>query len=93
MSYFMDGVVDVWCGGCPILPMVWWMSSVVDVWCGGCLCGGCRTIVLDARSRENVRPGFGVGNFGQRHHADRLAHLVENFDLLRSDRIQLAQRL
>ena len=29
-------VVDVWCGGCHILPMVWWMSSVVDVWCGGC---------------------------------------------------------
>ena len=21
----------VWCGGCPILPMVWWMSGVVDV--------------------------------------------------------------
>ena len=31
------GVVDVWCGGCP----VWWMSGVVDVLfytrCGGCL--------------------------------------------------------
>ena len=52
----MSGVVDFWCGGCP----VWWMSGVVDVlfysWCGGCLvwwmssvvdvlfypwCGGC----------------------------------------------------
>ena len=32
----MSGVVDVWCGGCPILHMVWWMSGVVDVWCGGC---------------------------------------------------------
>ena len=46
------GVVDVWCGGCPM----WWMSGVVDVRCGGCLvwwmsyfthsvvdvwCGGC----------------------------------------------------
>ena len=30
-------MVDVWCGGCPILHMVWWMSGVVDVWCGGCL--------------------------------------------------------
>ena len=28
--------VDVWCGGCPILRMVWWMSSLVNVWCGGC---------------------------------------------------------
>ena len=34
--WWMSGVVNVWCGGCPILPMVWWMSSVVDVWCGGC---------------------------------------------------------
>ena len=43
------GVVDVWCGGCPMWWMsgvvdvrcggclVWWMSGVVDVWCGGCL--------------------------------------------------------
>ena len=33
---WVPGVVDVWCGGCP----VWWMSGVVDVlfytWCGGC---------------------------------------------------------
>ena len=29
-------MVDVWCGGCPFLLMVWWMSGVVDVWCGGC---------------------------------------------------------
>ena len=33
-------MVDVWCGGCPILPMVCWMSGVVDVLfyprCGGC---------------------------------------------------------
>merc|ERR1711911_472040 len=50
--WWMSGVVDVRCGGCP----VWWMSGVVDVWCGGCLvwwmsyfthgvvdvwCGGC----------------------------------------------------
>ena len=28
-------MVDVWCGGCPILLIVWWMSGVVDVWCGG----------------------------------------------------------
>ena len=32
----MSGVVDVWCGGCHILPilwwlLVWWMSGVVDV--------------------------------------------------------------
>ena len=27
----MSDVVDVWCGGCPILPIVWWMSGVVDV--------------------------------------------------------------
>ena len=37
MVWWMSGVVDVWCGGCP----VWWMSGVVDVlfysWCGGCL--------------------------------------------------------
>ena len=36
LMWWMSGVVDVWCGGCHILPMVWWMSSVVDVWCGGC---------------------------------------------------------
>ena len=24
-------MVDVWCGGCPILPMVRWMSGVLDV--------------------------------------------------------------
>ena len=24
-------MVDVWCGGCPILPKVWWLSGVVDV--------------------------------------------------------------
>ena len=24
-------VVNVWCGGCPFLPMVWWMYGVVDV--------------------------------------------------------------
>ena len=24
-------MVDVWCGGCPFLHMVWWMSGVVDV--------------------------------------------------------------
>ena len=40
-------MVDVGCGGCPILHMVWLMSSVVDVGCGGCLCGGCRTISLN----------------------------------------------
>ena len=37
MVWWMSGVVDIWCGGCP----VWWMSGVVDVlfysWCGGCL--------------------------------------------------------
>ena len=37
MVWWMSGVVDVWCGGCP----VWWMSGVVDVLfytrCGGCL--------------------------------------------------------
>ena len=27
----MSGEVDVWLGGCPILPMVWWMSGVVGV--------------------------------------------------------------
>ena len=59
-------MVDVWCGGCPILLIVWWMSGVVvvwcggclvwwmsgvmDVWCGGCLCGGCRTIGYQCRS-------------------------------------------
>ena len=50
MVWWFSGVVDVWCGGCPFLPMVWWMSVwwmsfythfVVDVifypWCGGCL--------------------------------------------------------
>ena len=31
--FFTQGVVDVWCGGC----LVWWMSGVVDVRCGGCL--------------------------------------------------------
>merc|ERR1711911_565287 len=35
--WWMSGVVDVRCGGCP----VWWMSyfthGVVDVRCGGCL--------------------------------------------------------
>ena len=31
MVWWLSGVVDVWCGGCPILPMVWWMSGVVDV--------------------------------------------------------------
>ena len=50
--WWMSGVVDVWCGGCPM----WWMSGVLDVRCGGCLvwwmsyfthsvvdvwCGGC----------------------------------------------------
>ena len=29
-------MVDVRCGGCLFLLMVWWMSGVVDVWCGGC---------------------------------------------------------
>ena len=42
------GVVDVLCGGGPILHAVWWMSSVVDVWRGGSLCGGCRTIINDS---------------------------------------------
>ena len=41
MVWWMSGVVDVWCGGCPIIPMVWWMSGVMDIlfnpWCGGCL--------------------------------------------------------
>ena len=27
-------VLDVWCGGCPFSPMVWWMFDVVDIWCG-----------------------------------------------------------
>ena len=30
----LDSVLDVWCGGCPILHTVWWISGVVDVWCG-----------------------------------------------------------
>ena len=34
--WWMSGVVEVRCGGCPILLMVCWMSSVMDVWCGGC---------------------------------------------------------
>ena len=25
MSYFIHGVVNVWCGACPITHMVWWM--------------------------------------------------------------------
>ena len=29
-------MMDVLCGGWPILPMVWLMSGVVDFWCGGC---------------------------------------------------------
>ena len=37
MVWWMSGVVDVWCGGCPILPKVWRLSGLVDVWCGGCL--------------------------------------------------------
>ena len=55
--WWMSGVVDVWCGGCPILPKVWWMSGVVDVWCGGCpvwwmsgvvdvWCGGCPILPM-----------------------------------------------
>ena len=31
MSYLAHGMVDVWYGGGPILPMVQWMSGVVDV--------------------------------------------------------------
>ena len=37
MVWWLSGVVDVWCGGCPILHTVWWMSGVMDVWCGGSL--------------------------------------------------------
>ena len=44
MVWWLSCVVDVRCGGCPILHTVWWMSGVVDVWCGGCLCDRCRTI-------------------------------------------------
>ena len=31
LMWWMSSVVDVWCGGCHILPMVWWMCSVVDL--------------------------------------------------------------
>ena len=31
LVWWMPGVVDVCCGGCPILLMVWWISGVVDV--------------------------------------------------------------
>ena len=38
MPYFTHGVVDVWCGECPvgvvnILFYTWWIFGVVDVWC------------------------------------------------------------
>ena len=32
----MSGVIDVWCGQCPILLIVWWVSGVVNVWYCGC---------------------------------------------------------
>ena len=50
-------------------------------------------VILDARSSEYVRPGLEKSNIGQRHHADRLVFLVENFDFLVSNLLQLAQRL
>ena len=39
--WWMSGVVNVWCSGCPILHIMWWISysthGVGDIWCGGCL--------------------------------------------------------
>ena len=56
MSYFTHGVVDIWCGGCP----VWWMSGVVDVLfyiqCGHVVdvwCGGCSTNTFGQMNFEN----------------------------------------
>ena len=60
--WWMSGVVDVWCSGCPFLPMVWWMSSVVDVWFGGChflpmvwwMSGVVDVCVVNMESQRNI---------------------------------------
>ena len=52
LVWWLFGVVDVWCGGGPILHVVWWMSflthGVVDVWCGEYLVW-CMSGVVDVR--------------------------------------------